>query len=166
MCTGEINYNRMKMWNLVIRIVLFKLWKYWEKNGLQTFIWILKFNCLLYAHASFPNTLLAWTFTGNEFCLTCSMNNVNIIVLLWGVRTNCIDSHFSLSSSHTTLTYWQRIFYLPALQTQARTWHSNWVLSDTYSYCIQERHTFRWHLCSVTVCKVRKRAIYFVSNLS
>lgn len=91
------------MWNLVIRIVLFKLWKCWEKKGLQIFIWILKSNWLLYAHASFSNTLLARTFTGNEFSLTCSMNNVNIIVLLLGVRTNLVDSHFSLSNSHITL---------------------------------------------------------------
>lgn len=50
----------------------------------------------------FPNTLLAWAFTGNEFSLTCSVNNVSIIILLWGVRANFIDSHFSLSNSHST----------------------------------------------------------------
>lgn len=49
----------------------------------------------------FPNTLLASTFTGTKFYLTCFVNDVSFIILLCEVRANLIDSHFSLSNSHT-----------------------------------------------------------------
>lgn len=48
----------------------------------------------------FPNTLLAWTFTGNKFFLTHSVDRASVTILLWGVRATFLDRHFILSNIH------------------------------------------------------------------
>lgn len=111
----------------------------------------------------FPNTLLAWAFTGNKFSLTCSLDSVSITILLWGVRDTFIDSHFILSNSHTAFAG-KDFFYPPAQQTQAGTWDSTWFFF--WYLLLSTLAAARLLVIPAPVCKVTKCSVHLSTNVS